>query len=62
MVGKWRKMVRRSDHKDVFESAIRNVLDYFSNRKSEPLLTYRNELIDEADEGQCQSVKKLLHV
>lgn len=50
-------MVRRPDHGDVFESAIQNVLDYFSNRVSEHFLTYRNELINEANEGQCRRVK-----
>lgn len=62
MVGKWWKTVRRLDHGDVFESAIQNVLNYFSNRVSEPFLTYRNEPIDGADEGQCRRVKGLLHV
>ncbi len=59
MVWKWWKMVRRLDHRDVFESAIQNILDYFSNRVSELFLTYRNELIDDADEGQCRRVKGL---
>ena len=58
MVWKWRKMVRRLNHRDVFESAIQNILDYFSNRVSEPFLTYRNKLINEADEGQCRRVKR----
>jgi hypothetical protein len=55
------KMARRLDHRYVFVSAIQNVLDYFSNRVSKLFLTYRNELIDEADEGHCRRVRlKLL--
>ena len=51
MAWKWWKMVRRLNHRDVFESAIQDILDYFSNRVSEPSLTYRNELINGADEA-----------
>jgi hypothetical protein len=56
MVVKWWKMVWRLDHGDVFESAIQNVLDYFSDRVSELFLTYRKKLINKANEGQCQRV------
>jgi hypothetical protein len=34
------------------ESAIQNILDDFSNRVSKLFVTYRNGLIDEADEGK----------